>query len=702
MITFQQCCRPLVVLFWSIPVLITVESKPLTVADNNTNVQSPYFPSVFQIRKLVSREVNDQPPLDFSSTDVESLHCIDALDELNYTERCQYITVHPNCQNEDGFVNYLKITHCLFPDDEKLFYVSLIPLFLWLLYMFLALGFVAEKFFCPLLEVISKTLRLDENVAGVTFLAFGNGAPDVFSAIAAVKSGNGSGHGVKLMVAGLFGSGIFITTVIVFAVVMVKSFRIDTQIEFMRDVIVYLGACFWTYYVILDGGISMGEALGFIGLYIGYVIIVVITPHLSKCICCRRGRTYTLADSENPQDEDNRSGERDLLYPPESNVPTTYGSVPTHEDSSQDHDSCHGANYTEDSGEGGVEEEEVREQEQEQDKEDSGNDSGVGHNGDDISEGDGEGEKLEEEDIEDDEDDMGIVVQPGSIPAKQIAPNQVTAFFIKIFPIDLTGWKQMMWYSRIYEIIKSPVQFAVTLTTPLVDYNKDRNNWNRLLNSLHFLTAPIFCIFALKVAMMSVHEDFLAWQLTLCFGSIFCVLTFITSRHWKPPIYHAAFAYFGFVVCVIWIYCIANELINTLETIGVIFDISDEILGLLLLAMGNSFPDLITNRTNAKAGYSVMSMSACFGGPLLNMLLGFGLSCTLGTVRAGADLTLRHGPMQVLLFSTISLSLFSTLFILTCMRFRVTRPYGVYLVFIYACFIALALFIETGVIKAWD
>ena len=49
------------------------------------------------------------------------------------------------------------------------------------LYLFLAIGVTVEHFLCPALAVISNTLGLSESVAGVTFLAFGNGAADIFS-----------------------------------------------------------------------------------------------------------------------------------------------------------------------------------------------------------------------------------------------------------------------------------------------------------------------------------------------------------------------------------------------------------------------------------------------------------------------------------------------------------------------------------------
>lgn len=53
------------------------------------------------------------------------------------------------------------------------------------------LGSTANHYLSPSLEVISDRLKCSESLAGVTLLALGNGAPDVFSAIAAGSGADG-------------------------------------------------------------------------------------------------------------------------------------------------------------------------------------------------------------------------------------------------------------------------------------------------------------------------------------------------------------------------------------------------------------------------------------------------------------------------------------------------------------------------------
>ena len=81
------------------------------------------------------------------------------------------------------------------------------------------------------------------------------------------------------------------------------------------------------------------------------------------------------------------------------------------------------------------------------------------------------------------------------------------------------------------------------------------------------------------------------WELTLNVSLLLAVIVALTSRS-SPPPYHTAFAFAGFVIAIVWIYAIANELVSLLKAFGVMFGLTDAILGLTVLAWGNSIGNL--------------------------------------------------------------------------------------------------------------
>ncbi|CAG2118795.1 unnamed protein product, partial [Medioppia subpectinata] len=101
-------------------------------------------------------------------------------------QRCEFVNSVADCSDTDGLVSYVNLTYCMIGNPIY----GVIVLFLWLLVLFTGLGVTADDFLCPALLVISRTLRLSHNIAGVTFLAFGNGAPDIFSSIAGIRQAN--------------------------------------------------------------------------------------------------------------------------------------------------------------------------------------------------------------------------------------------------------------------------------------------------------------------------------------------------------------------------------------------------------------------------------------------------------------------------------------------------------------------------------
>src|SRR5688572_30708254 len=79
-------------------------------------------------------------------------------------------------------INYFSLMDCnWYPRVVFAFLLVILVLFL---------KSTADEFLSGTLTVICDILEMSEEVAGATFLALGNGAPDVFSAIAAFTKGS--------------------------------------------------------------------------------------------------------------------------------------------------------------------------------------------------------------------------------------------------------------------------------------------------------------------------------------------------------------------------------------------------------------------------------------------------------------------------------------------------------------------------------
>ena len=142
-------------------------------------------------------------------------------------------------------------------------------LLIWLAFLFSFIGIAASDFFVPNLETTADAFGLDDNIAGVTFLAFGNGSPDLFSTLAAMRVGSGS-----LAIGELIGAASFIVSVVAGSMCIVKSFRVN-PVPFLRDVGFFSVAMVLLFSILWDGLITAWEAALLAGLYVGYVVVVV-------------------------------------------------------------------------------------------------------------------------------------------------------------------------------------------------------------------------------------------------------------------------------------------------------------------------------------------------------------------------------------------------------------------------------------------
>lgn len=188
-------------------------------------------------------------------------------------EQCSHVS-HA-CPTAPTFLSipYLQSYFCSSSTARPFLFAGFI---LWLIFLFSTLGISASDFFCPNLATLASILGLDENVAGVTFLAFGNGSPDVFSTFSAMRANSGS-----LAIGELLGAASFIVSCVVGSMCIIKPFKVNRG-PFLRDIGFFTVAVTLFLVMLWDGTIQAWEAGGLVVVYILYVLTVVVGSWLSR------------------------------------------------------------------------------------------------------------------------------------------------------------------------------------------------------------------------------------------------------------------------------------------------------------------------------------------------------------------------------------------------------------------------------------
>ena len=161
--------------------------------------------------------------------------------------------------------------------------VAIIPIGgLLMLILMYNLSSTADEYLSPSLEFLTIKLKISESLAGVTLLALGNGAPDVFAAISANSGGGGeveNPDGTLLSICNLVGSTLFISTIVQFlAVRAAKNKKIKVTKEFFtRDLVFYFLMMIYLLLIMLVlKEVNIFIAVGFLVMYIIFVVLVVL------------------------------------------------------------------------------------------------------------------------------------------------------------------------------------------------------------------------------------------------------------------------------------------------------------------------------------------------------------------------------------------------------------------------------------------
>ncbi|KAI6187473.1 putative sodium/calcium exchanger 7 (Na(+)/Ca(2+)-exchange protein 7) [Aphelenchoides besseyi] len=574
----------------------------------------------------------------------------------------------------------------------------------YMLYLLLFLGSATDDCLCTSISSIVDQLKISQNVAGVTFMAFGNGAADICGMLVQVVATDSPK--ADLAIGQLLGGGMFVTTVVIASIVLYKPFK----------VMLLLGIyCIYVLTVVFGSSIRMGKFLCFQWetawirkqrqkqrqvqdhtngkprlMFTELAItttppdntpdVILTTASPVEGISPLSGSAKVspalltidcIANTPRIRTTSSSTRRRSTIVPVGSSNPT----------SPLKHYRDHGRFF------------------------------------------------ADERDTDSEErDSLGRTVQEASYPVDVITPSSTASsspigeqeketinrrllrYIRQAHAQEFYGLDEAPWYSKLIFVLRIPITFVLRISSP-----NSMAPWNKWLTVIHCFTVPIISIFAfgckfnliyflnahlLVLGVVLIHGGPALWVYSLVASAFVAIpIAIFTKQSMEPKYLKYILPYVGFLVAVSWVYALAAEIVNVVMMFGVVSRVSHVALGITLLAWSNCIGDLIADLAVARQGFPRMAISAAVGGPLLNLLIGFGLSFLVAILQ-GKTISIPRGEVnKIVMILFLCVSLISSLVILTVQRFHAKRFYAYFLLALYVVFIISALIIELGVIS---
>lgn len=254
-------------------------------------------------------------------------------------------------------------------------------------------------------------------------------------------------------------------------------------------------------------------------------------------------------------------------------------------------------------------------------------------------------------------------------------------------------------WSKLITVLELPLVLPRRLTIPLVE----EETWYKPYAVASALLAPVLLavLWGSGNDIGSVTKTFLYLSGVVGGG----VLGFLAYKHTEPDRppqrYLFPWVFGGFFMSIIWFYIIANELVSLLVGIGSILGINPSILGLTVLAWGNSMGDLMSNVALAMHGgdSAQIAFSGSYAGPMFNTLAGLGISMLIGAASdTSGSYILPQDRTIIYTMGFLMSGLIWALFILPKNNMRPSITLGAGLIFLYVIFLVVRVSCAVGLI----
>ena len=544
---------------------------------------------------------------------------------------CAHVATHCASADAETLVDYRRFRYCDAANHPRLASLALVLL---ALLIFHVLSDTAEAHFSPNVRALADRLRLSPTAAGVTLLALGNGAPDVFGAhaafAAAERASARAAPGSLLAgsdatasasaaraaavpelgvaaIAAVASAGAFVTAFVVGVVcVAAAPFRFDRD-AFAFDAAAYLLGAAALFAVVRDGEVTAWEARALPMYYVAFVVVTLRRE---------RGKAKT------------ETGTAPAFRETKTKSTPRSGAAAAESESSRER----GASRLESAVE------ELRAVEE------GGAFRGGGPSPSNPS-NPSPSPSL-----------GGAPLRPPGPPRDRSRGAPATAQRSAAATVATLLASLPTLLASLLAPLLRPLEVARRATIP----EADATRWHRAYAAANVFFCPLVAFrFATKTARelgadaLATRLDSLQAPLALAASVAAGIFHARASPESPPPLWRDAALVGGFAASVAWLGASAKELLGCVSALGGTLGVSPEVLGATALAWGNSAGDVVADAAVARAGRPGTALAACYAGPLFNAAVGLGLAFARATRRGNAvPLAVPHpGVLDALRFA---------------------------------------------------
>uniref|UniRef100_A0A0G4HM88 Sodium/calcium exchanger membrane region domain-containing protein n=1 Tax=Chromera velia CCMP2878 TaxID=1169474 RepID=A0A0G4HM88_9ALVE len=201
--------------------------------------------------------------------------------------------------------------------------------------------------------------------------------------------------------------------------------------------------------------------------------------------------------------------------------------------------------------------------------------------------------------------------------------------------VERMEWHDMSVYEKVQFVLLSPFILLRWFTAP-------SEKFDRLQVCLLPLGVPLFLLiqFAGIQALLRPVRLGIPLIAVVVVGALLVgiALRAVLPRQDPPRVVSAVLAFLCFCMAAMWINSIADVVVGGLTIVAGMSGVPKVVVGLTLLAWGNSLPDLVANCAVSKRGHAQMALTGCFAGPLFNLLFGLGAAFGVAGVCNGGSI----------------------------------------------------------------